>query len=342
MPTIYNISSSSDSSLYKNETNYVSMSFSTSSVGIQSDFNGSAYIEINDSPNYNFDTNQNFAISFYINAEIGSAPIISKSQRKKVLSGLSYVYTDAQSRYPFDISLENDELYFKRFDGTTLSQVSCSFTTSTLQHVLCQKSGSELQIWITGSKIASSSDASSFSTKNDALVFIGANGNKTAFFTGSLSQIMIFAGALTSSTTVGNLSSSLDNSPNVGNVIYEHGMIIVTKPGSYQNFLLSGSSDPYTVSFSSSVQLTEQRYRCRVEPDEFDLTYNPSLYDTDGNIKNMFTSSYVSGGTGSFSPYITTIGLYNNNGDLVAVGKLGQPVKKSRKTPLNFIVKYDL
>jgi hypothetical protein len=207
---------------------------------------------------------------------------------------------------------------------------------------LCQKSGSELQIWITGSKIASASDASSFSTKNDALVFIGTNGNKTAFFTGSIAQVMIFASALTSSTTVSNLSSSLDNSPNVGNVIYEHGMVIITKPGSYQNFLLSGSSDSYTVSFSSSIQTTEQRYKCKIEPDEFDFTYNPSTFDNDGNIKNTFTSSLSPLSTGSFSPYITTIGLHNENGDLVAVGKLGQPVKKSTKTPLNFIVKYDL
>jgi hypothetical protein len=343
MPTKYNISSF-DSSLYKNETTYISMSFSTSSVGLQSNFDGvSSSIELANSLNYNFDYNQNFAVSFYINAHTGSfSPIISKSQKKKVLVGSTFVYADTQNRYPFEINLENDELYFKRFDGSNLSQVSCSFTTSSLQHVLCQKSGSELQIWVTGSKIASASDASSFSTKNDALVFIGTDGNKTAFFTGSLSQIMIFANALTSSITVSNLSSSLDNSPNVGNVIYEHGMIIVTKPGSYQNFLLSGSADLYTVSFSSSIQTTEQRYKCRIEPDEFDFTYNPSTFDTDGNIKNTFTSSLSPLSTGSFSPYITTIGLHNENGDLIAVGKLGQPVRKSTKTPLNFIVKYDL
>lgn len=45
--------------------------------------------------------------------------------------------------------------------------------------------------------------------------------------------------------------------------------------------------------------------------------------------------------TGSFlAPYITTIGLYNNT-DLVAVAKLGMPIKNSGEFPINLIVKWD-
>lgn len=341
--SIYNYISSSDSSVYKNETNYVSMSFSMSDEGVKSIFDGStSYIELNNSPNYNFDYDEDFAVSFYIDAQISSAPIIGKSQQKKInipqggnLVGSVNSYGVSKPQYPFEISLLDDELYFKRFDGTRISQISSSFATGSIQHVLCQKSGSELQIWITGSKISSGSDSSSFSTKNDAWVFIGTNGNQTDFFSGSLSQIMVFASALTSSNTVSNLSSSYDNSPNVGNIIYEHGMLIITKPGKYQNIFLSGSIHDYVVNFSSSVELTEQRYRCKIEPDEFDFTYNPSSLKTNGEVKNFVTSS-------TFTPYITTIGLYNDKKELVAVGKLSQPVKKSKKIPVNFIVKYDV
>ena len=46
--------------------------------------------------------------------------------------------------------------------------------------------------------------------------------------------------------------------------------------------------------------------------------------------------------TGSYlAPYITTVGLYNGP-DLVAVGKLGRPVKNGGEFPLNILVKWDI
>ena len=46
--------------------------------------------------------------------------------------------------------------------------------------------------------------------------------------------------------------------------------------------------------------------------------------------------------TGSYlTPFITTIGLYDDNNDLVAVAKLPKPVKSEIDIPLNFIVRFD-
>jgi hypothetical protein len=46
--------------------------------------------------------------------------------------------------------------------------------------------------------------------------------------------------------------------------------------------------------------------------------------------------------TGSFlAPYITTIALYDDNLDMVAVAKLAQPIKSLPDYPLNFIVRFD-
>lgn len=46
--------------------------------------------------------------------------------------------------------------------------------------------------------------------------------------------------------------------------------------------------------------------------------------------------------TGSYlAPFITTIGLYSGT-DLVAVAKLGQPIKNSGEMPLNILVKWDI
>jgi len=64
-----------------------------------------------------------------------------------------------------------------------------------------------------------------------------------------------------------------------------------------------------------------------------------------GTIKAGFEHYDISGsmdGTGSFlAPFITTIGLYDDNYDLVAVAKLPQPIKSEPDIPVNFIIRFD-
>jgi hypothetical protein len=64
-----------------------------------------------------------------------------------------------------------------------------------------------------------------------------------------------------------------------------------------------------------------------------------------GNLKAGFEHYDLSSSvdsTGSFlAPFITTIGLYDDNCDLVAVAKLPQPIKSEPDIPVNFIVRFD-
>jgi hypothetical protein len=70
----------------------------------------------------------------------------------------------------------------------------------------------------------------------------------------------------------------------------------------------------------------------------FGSTYNNSIsggfehYDLSGSVDT----------TGSFlTPMITTIGLYDDDCQLVAVAKLPQPIKSEHDMPVNFIVRFD-
>jgi hypothetical protein len=46
--------------------------------------------------------------------------------------------------------------------------------------------------------------------------------------------------------------------------------------------------------------------------------------------------------TGSFiAPFITTIGLYDNELNMVAVAKLPVPIKSLPDYPVNFIIRFD-
>ena len=57
-----------------------------------------------------------------------------------------------------------------------------------------------------------------------------------------------------------------------------------------------------------------------------------SDYDTSGSIDP--TGSYL-------APYITTIGLYDKSGEMVAVAKLPKPIKNLPDYDVNFIIRLD-
>jgi hypothetical protein len=132
----------------------------------------------------------------------------------------------------------------------------------------------------------------------------------------------------------GNLFNSIDNTI-CGNIIYSHGLAIITT--SSQNFdIFSFISSSYsTCSFSSSLTLFETQYKCNIKENEFNFSQNPSIISgSNGDLYKYAISSY-------FDPYITTVGLYNENQDLIAVAKLSQPLPSSRTTDTNIIINLD-
>jgi hypothetical protein len=61
---------------------------------------------------------------------------------------------------------------------------------------------------------------------------------------------------------------------------------------------------------------------------------NPLFWEYDFSASNDPTGSYL-------APYITTIGLYDNEMNMIAVAKLPQPIKSMPDYPLNFIIRFD-
>jgi hypothetical protein len=101
------------------------------------------------------------------------------------------------------------------------------------------------------------------------------------------------------------------------------------------------NSTNFTCSFSSSYTIQDTQYKCTVRENEFNLSLNPSLtsgsYTTDSNSGLMYgfaTESY-------FSPYITTVGLYDEQQNLLAIGKLSQPLPSSPTTDTTILINID-
>lgn len=168
-------------------------------------------------------------------------------------------------------------------------------------------------------------------------------------------------------------SNLIDSASNIkGNIFYDRGFVIATKD------IQSGSSfTDYSLQFRSTKTIYENEIFISVLESEFNASTNPTSflpgsteYDVvtqnvqtkkyDGSIQNTelkyynlkfarvnplfweYDFSASNDPTGSYlAPYITTIGLYDNEMNMVAVAKLPQPIKSLPDYPLNFIIRFD-
>jgi hypothetical protein len=77
---------------------------------------------------------------------------------------------------------------------------------------------------------------------------------------------------------------------------------------------------------------------CRATSDEFNYSTNPSYTDAEGRIKVIDLGEETTQQAYSF---VTSIGLYNAAGDLLAVAKLSRPIEKTPERDLTFRVRLD-
>lgn len=94
------------------------------------------------------------------------------------------------------------------------------------------------------------------------------------------------------------------------------------------------NSGSFSLLFENQFPVYEEQIRCVIKEEEFNLSYNPTLQDISGSLLNFVTSSI-------FKPYITTLGLYNENEELLAVAKFAKPQPISSTTDMMFIIKLD-
>ena len=190
---------------------------------------------------YNFNPGEDFTISMYINPVSASTYLLCKSTKESTLPTPIYqpLYTTGssqllnlktQNQYPFEIFIDDSQnLTFRKTDGTFTPTVTAPINTGSLSHVVCMSSGSVLEIWISGSKISSTSDTTVFQTENKADLYIGSKGELSNYYTGSISNLMIFNSSRTEEQ-IKSLSSSINGSPYIGNIFYSNGLATITHP----------------------------------------------------------------------------------------------------------------
>ena len=341
-----------------------------SGIGNTYNFEQTRSIQIRHQSHFNvLNKNDDWAVSFGAtippSQSVAGRQIFSLVQKRNTLTyiddaGLEQVKSDGSGEYPFDISFYSElhptspgHIFVKASDGKSVLNFSSStaYNDGTHHKYTLNKSSDYIYLYVDGTLDTSASYSFRGNVNNDRDILIGSRNveNTEANFSGSLSEFRIHRTAL----PISQIQSLADTSPSgsalqrkeVGYVFYKQGMIITSDPRyRYQNIFLGNGDWNYTnrdyeLKYRATKQVEEVSILCEIKRNEYNVSSNASLRvggtDDDSRLLNMVTGS-------DFRPYITQIGLYNDNGELLALGKLGSPLKKRRDVDVTINVKFDI
>lgn len=133
--------------------------------------------------------------------------------------------------------------------------------------------------------------------------------------------------------------STVQNVPwnRAGTVFYSEGVVLITHPalqdfGTPNNF----SDDPsslFSVSFRGVSRIPTRVVSCRVGPAAGNASNNQTYSVQDDTGRRRIV--------GDRTTYVTAVGLYDSNRNLVAVAKLAQPLRKRERDRINIRLKKD-
>jgi len=308
-------------------------------TGLSAKFSGAGYIQ--DELDGLYNRNNDYAISMFIsgaNTGVNDQIVITKAT------------SSLTPQYPFKLQLSgSNQLKFSAAGSTEFVAMitSSADVSSSWTHVVCQKSGSELQMYIDGVLHASQSSVllqdiqspftASARIDNKQRISIGGYNVSSENLQGQLDEIRIYNKSLTS-TEIGYLADRTEGgtafqTQYVGNVFSKQGVVVFSSTDYRVHDILE---TPFTASYKSTITLHEFNVVTRLDAGDFNVSTNASLTaDNDETFYSFATGS-------SFAPYITSIGLYDDAGRLLAIGKLAQPVKKRNDVDMNFLIRIDL
>ncbi len=285
---------------------------------------------------------------------------------RKVSSMIGITGSYDNLRTPFVIGFESNESsgswHFQSSNGgeslhiqTLLKDYKAS--DSDWKHIAIRNSASFCQIFVDGVGTNATGSLPAGITSNRSDLIIGS------FLSGSMvspnfdiSEIRMYDYAvnsvgLTSLANRNYLTGQLYQTNVAGNVFYRNGELVISSPMPKYNTGSGAFGNVFDVSYKGTHTIYENEVLVQIPKDQFNVSMNPTATYTpatdkllsieeQSNVlpgshrKTMFTSGLV-------YPYITTIGLYNDLGQLVAISKLAQPIQKRDDIDMNFIIRWD-
>lgn len=323
----------------------------------------SASILTNNRQEFNFSKNDDFTIAFWLesmdNSDHTSSLITKRGVVRKstygnqlkhnqndLLINSTFVSSSYINQYtnvfPYDIELAGtSSLIFKRSDG--INQVALIAQVDNLRwnHVAVVKSGSLYSIYKNGAVAATSSNSSLGNCVNNHCILFGSSNlsfNNSSLT--SIDEIRMYNTGLTTAqiaTLATSSSVSMYQTAVVGNVFYRNGMIVV---GGLDIGYSTIINSDFTLKFRSTHTIYQYETLIRIKKGSFNLSQNPTARQNPYTdlILNDMTASLDQGG---LFPYATSIGLYNDSGELMAVAKLNQPLAMRDDVDISLLIRWD-
>lgn len=316
-----------------------------------------------------FDFAEDYTIAFWIRPEPTSiATVFSKrgtiTEHVKNVDGTSQIatHTKITNVYPFDIFFDDDTLKFRQNAGDGVSPIHGidMVANGSWYHACFAVSGSTCAAYLNGA-LWSSQPIKSVRNRHD--IVIGALSNDYANtsngltgvnsqFIGRLDEIRFYNRALTAAQILklgewdGLDYTQFSNHCGTsvyGNVFYKTGKIVF----SHRNSLLPASiafpsilENDFTLKFRNTHTIYQYETLCRIKKGDFNLSQNPTARQSPYSdlLINEMTSSVEDGG---MPTYFNAVGLYNDAGELLVVGKMGQNIRNRSDVDLNLIIRFD-
>jgi hypothetical protein len=333
--------------------------------GLSAEFINGGYVQIHNRPEFNFDSSDEFTISCWIYPySYSSGSIISKrgtvflnkyGVQNRVVNSLilkdkyissSYVNVTTDI-YPYDLSYNNNTLSFKRSDGIDNINITGSLVTGSWNHVSLVRSISGDQglcsMYINNQLISTVIDTTR-NPINDYDIILGSmNINCDEYYNGRIDEVKFYNTSFiknqdyTSSNVIHKNLYNLDaihGTGIIGNIFYRTGNIVISpKLKRYENII----NDNSIIKYKGTHTIYENSCLVRIKKGDFNLSQNITAR------KSPKSDQLINEMTGSLlSPYFTTIGLYNDKGDLLVIAKMGQPVQVRSDVDINILVKWDI
>lgn len=287
-------------------------------------------------------TNGDFSICALIRPELASTAaagnvIITKAgpNHRLQIDLNGNLYTESiQRKTPYDLYYSASRVVFERnalYERVRV--ISSPISLNQFTHIAAIKTGSTLQLWINGALNQTATDVQIPSDcSNNANIYIGNSFDFTRGFNGAIDNVKLYKGALTSADVAVSYHTNNVGNTIVGNVFYTNGMIV-----------LSSVNSRYMKITQADIRATQTIYEteilCTVNPGEFNRSMNRSLQQYNSRTNQFEFKDYATGS--AFRPFVTTIGLYNNSHQLVAIGKLSTPIQLPTNIDTTFVIRFD-
>lgn len=219
-----------------------------------------------------------------------------------------------------------------QFGTTTYHEVVFLLMKRRIYKDEIKKGNTTLNLQVSGA----SADTLSLTDTGAASTFtVGLAGDEADLFSGStkVGKVYYNAGVVAFATGVFVAPTATTSVYWSGSTANNMDMNQVPVTGNIDNFVYGLKNRINNIQFHNQTNLHSTIYFCRALNSDFNYSTNPTFLDSDGRIL------VTSGTDNQTRTYITTIGLYDINDNLLAVAKSSEAVKKSPDNELVFRVR---